>query len=70
MRAIILVFVKRPAPRTPVAGDLSTSEALERFRKAAKPFTARATESQESARQVLVSEDIYTKPGKLTKQYS
>ena len=50
--------------------DLNSPECLERFRKAAAAFTARATKSQAIARKVLVDEGIYTKSGKLTKNYS
>jgi len=50
--------------------ELSSPEALERFRKAAKAFTTRSTKSQAAARKVLVAEGIYTKSGKLTKHYS
>jgi hypothetical protein len=50
--------------------DLSTPQAIDRFRKAAKAFTARTTKSRASALQVLVDEGIYTKSGKLTKRYS
>ena len=64
-----LSFLKSKAPRSSVLLDLNTPEAVERFRKAAKAFTARATKSQEIARQVLVKEGIYTKAGKLTKHY-
>jgi hypothetical protein len=49
--------------------DIGSREALDRFRKAAKAFTTRATQSRETARQVLVSEGIYTKSGKLAKNY-
>ena len=50
--------------------ELSSPEAVERFRKAAKAFTTRSTKSQAAARKVLVDEGIYTKSGKLTKRYS
>jgi len=50
--------------------ELTSSEAVERFRKAAKAFTTRSTKSQAAARKVLVDEGIYTKSGKLTKRYS
>ena len=49
--------------------DLNTPQAIERFRKAAKAFTARTTKSRASALQVLVDEGIYTKSGKLTRRY-
>jgi hypothetical protein len=50
--------------------DLSTPQALKRFREAAKIFTEHAAKSQDSARKSLVKEGIYTKSGKLTKKYS
>jgi hypothetical protein len=50
--------------------EFDSPEGVERFRKAAKAFTLRAVRSQESARQVLIDEGIYTKSGKLTKRYS
>jgi hypothetical protein len=49
--------------------DLNSREALERFRQAAKEFTASAVKSRAAARKVLVEEGIYTKSGKLTKNY-
>jgi hypothetical protein len=49
---------------------LNSPDAVERFRVAAAAFTTRVTKSKASARKVLVSEGIYTKSGKLTKQYS
>jgi hypothetical protein len=51
------------------AVDIGSREALDRFRKAAKAFTSRATRSRETARQVLISEGIYTKSGRLAKNY-
>ncbi|HYZ86424.1 MAG TPA: hypothetical protein VE621_18565 [Bryobacteraceae bacterium] len=50
--------------------ELSSPEAVERFRRAAKAFTTRATKSQAAARKILVEEGIYTKSGKLAKRYS
>ena len=49
--------------------ELSSPEAVERFRKAAEAFTTRSTKSQAAALKVLVDEGIYTKSGKLTKRY-
>jgi hypothetical protein len=49
---------------------LNSSEAVERFREAAKAFTTRAIKSKSAARKVLVAEGIYTKSGNLTKRYS
>jgi hypothetical protein len=49
--------------------ELTSSEAVERFRKAAKAFTTRAIKSRAIARKTLVDEGIYTKAGKLTKRY-
>jgi hypothetical protein len=51
------------------AVDIGSPGALDRFRKAAKAFTARTTRSRDAARQVLISEGIYTKSGKLAKNY-
>ena len=49
--------------------DLSGPEALDRFRKAVKAFDKRVNRSPETARQMLISEGIYTKSGKLSKNY-
>jgi hypothetical protein len=49
--------------------DLSSRAALNRFRKAAKAFDKRVNQSPETARQMLISEGIYTKSGKLSKNY-
>jgi hypothetical protein len=54
--------------RDPIS-DLNTPQAVEWFRKAAKAFTRRATATRETARQVLIDEGIYTKSGKLSKNY-
>lgn len=51
------------------SADLSSREAVERFREAAAEFTKRATRSKQSAIRVLVESGIYTKSGKLTKNY-
>jgi hypothetical protein len=58
---------KRAAKPGPT--DLNTREAVEQFRKAAEEFTKKATRSRESAMKVLVEAGIYTKSGKLTKNY-
>jgi hypothetical protein len=50
--------------------DLSGPRAVEGFRKAANAFTSDATRSEASARKVLIDEGIYTKSGKLSKNYS
>ena len=67
----MLRTVKADFKKDGVAGgvDIGSREALDRFRRAAKAFTARATQSRETARQVLISEGIYTKSGKLAKKY-
>jgi hypothetical protein len=68
----ILRIVKADLNRKNGAGavvDIGSREALDRFRKAARAFTTRATQSRETARQVLISEGIYTKSGKLAKNY-
>jgi len=54
---------------TTVPADLSTREAVERFRKGAEEFTRKATRSKESAMKVLVESGIYTESGKLSKNY-
>ncbi|HUY28703.1 MAG TPA: hypothetical protein VMV27_14935 [Candidatus Binataceae bacterium] len=58
---------KRAAAKAPA--DLSSREAVERFREAAAEFTKEGTRSKESAMKVLVDSGIYTKSGKLTKNY-
>lgn len=42
---------------------------MEAFRKAAEAFTKRATRSKATAIQTLIDEGIYTKSGKLSKNY-
>ena len=49
--------------------DFNSPECLEIFLKEAKEFTARATKSPATARQVLIKEGIITRSGKLTKNY-
>jgi hypothetical protein len=58
---------KRPAAKAPA--DLSSREAVERFREAAAQFTKQATRSKESAMKTLVDSGIYMESGKLTKNY-
>jgi hypothetical protein len=58
---------KRAATKVPA--DLSSREAVERFREAAAEFMKKATRSRESAMKVLAESGIYTKSGKLTKNY-
>ena len=64
-------YSKAMRERTPALKqlELTSPEAVERFRRAAKAFTTRAVKSKAAARQVLIEEGIYTKSGKLTKQY-
>ena len=54
----------RPGPT-----DLNSREAVEHFRKAAAEFMEKFGRSKESAMKVLVEAGIYTKSGKLTKNY-
>ncbi|MGB0060032.1 hypothetical protein [Candidatus Binatus sp.] len=54
----------RPAP-----ADLNSREAVEHFRKGAEEFMKKATRSKESAMKALVESGIYTKTGKLSKNY-
>jgi hypothetical protein len=54
---------------TTVPADLSSREAVERFRKGAAEFTKKAARSKESAMKVLVESGIYTESGKLSKNY-
>lgn len=58
---------KRAATKTPA--DLSSREAVRRFREAAAEFTKQGTRSKESAMKVLVESGIYTESGKLSKNY-
>ena len=45
------------------------AEALEKFRQGAEEFTRKHTVSKAAARAMLVKEGIYTKAGKLNKNY-
>ncbi len=58
---------KRPATKIPA--DVSSREAVKRFRDAAAEFTKEGTRSKESAMKVLVESGIYTESGKLGKNY-
>jgi len=49
--------------------DLSSRSSVERFRQVAKAFTVQATQSKQKARTILISEGIYTKSGRLSKNY-
>lgn len=61
--------VKDKKPATKVPADLSSREAVRRFREAAAEFTKEGTRSKESAMKVLVESGIYTESGKLSKNY-
>ena len=52
-----------------IPADLSSREAVKRFREAAAEFTKEGTRSKESAMKVLVESGIYTESGELTKNY-
>jgi hypothetical protein len=60
---------KHKRAATPAPTDLSSREAVESFRKAAAEFLKKATRSKQSAMKALVESGIYTKSGKLTKNY-
>jgi hypothetical protein len=49
--------------------DLGSREAFEQFCKAADAFDAKYGRSRAAARRMLISEGIYTKSGRLTKNY-
>jgi hypothetical protein len=68
----ILGDVKTEVRNKIVAGrvnDISSPEALSRFRKAAKAFTTKTTKSRAAAIETLISEGIYTRSGRLSKNY-
>jgi hypothetical protein len=60
---------KHKRAATPAPTDLSSREAVEHFRKAAAEFMKKATRSRKSAMKALVESGIYTKSGKLSKNY-
>jgi hypothetical protein len=60
---------KRKAAITSGSTDLTNREAVERFRKAATDFTSDAARSKDSAIKALVESGIYTRSGKLAKNY-
>lgn len=62
-------MAKKSKPSAKIPADLTSCEAVERFREAAAEFTRKATRSRESAMQVLVEAGICTKSGKLAKNY-
>jgi hypothetical protein len=57
---------KKPAP---AFIDITSPEFVKRFQKAAKAFTRRATRSKQAARETLIAEGIYTRSGRLSKNY-
>ena len=61
--------MKRKVLKTFPNNDITTPEALEIFRKAAAAFSASTNKSRKTALAALVKEGIYTKAGKLTKNY-
>jgi len=60
---------KHKRAATPASADLSSREAVEHFRKSAEEYMKKATRSKESAMKALVESGIYTKSGKLSKNY-
>ncbi len=61
--------VKEKKRTAEIPADLSSREAVKRFREAAAEFTKEGTRSKESAMKVLVESGIYTESGKLSKNY-
>ena len=61
--------VKAKKPATNIPTDLSSREAVRRFREAAAEFTKEGTRSKESAMKVLVKSGIYIESGGLSKNY-
>ena len=61
--------MKRKVTRTFPNNDISTPEALEIFRAAAKAYTTRTTKSRKTALAALVKLGVYTKASKLTANY-
>jgi hypothetical protein len=62
-------MAKKTKPVVTTAADLSSLDAVRRFREAAAEFTKEATRSKQSAMRVLVEAGIYQESGKLTKNY-
>jgi hypothetical protein len=60
---------KNPVRPAKTRADLSSQGIVARFRRAAKKLTDEATASPDTARELLVSEGIYTKSGRLSKNY-
>jgi hypothetical protein len=48
---------------------VAVEDPVERFRRAAAAFNLRTTATREIALETLVKDGIYTRGGKLTKQY-
>lgn len=62
---------KRTAKTGPsLAGTTAPKDEVERFRKAAEAFGKKATRTPQTALDTLVKMGIYTKSGRLTKNYS
>jgi hypothetical protein len=62
-------MAKKTKPVVTTAADLSSPDAVRRFREAAAEFTKEGTRSKQSAMRVLVEAGIYQESGKLTKNY-
>jgi hypothetical protein len=52
-----------------IVTDIGSREALNRFRKAARAFTMHVTKSRATAMETLVTEGIYTKSGRVSRNY-
>jgi hypothetical protein len=62
--------MKSKTPNARTSRVLTSQEMVRRFRKAAEELTKKASVSKQAALDLLVQEGIYTKAGKLTKNYS
>ena len=61
--------MKAKTPRLERKKKVAVEDPVERFRLAAAAFNLRTTATREIALETLVKEGIYTRGGKLTKQY-
>ena len=59
----------RPKIASVVSASSFTQEDVDKFKKSADQYTKKATSSKKKARETLISLGIYTKSGRLSKNY-
>jgi hypothetical protein len=65
-----MISMKSKTSNARTSRVFTSQEMVQRFRKAAGELTTKASVSKQAALDILTQEGIYTKAGKLSKNYS